>query len=116
MKTIKIITLIAIVMFSVAGMAQEQDNTEKITIKTSVVCKMCKDRVEHDMAYEKGVKEVTVDLETKEVTISYRTDKTNPDKLREAISKIGYDADDVEADEKAYEKLPKCCKKDAAPH
>jgi hypothetical protein len=29
---------------------------------------------------------------------------------------LGYDADTVAADEKAYTRLPACCKKDAPPH
>ncbi len=116
MKTLKFISIIAIILVSIPGMAQEETKTKEITIKSSVVCKMCKERVEHDMAFEKGVKEVTVNLETKEIDITYRPDKTTPDKLRLAVSKIGYDADDVEADQKAYDKLPRCCKKDVAPH
>jgi cation transport ATPase len=98
-------------------MAQDKKKeTKEITIKSSVVCDMCKERVENDMAFEKGVKAVSVNLKTKEVTVTYRADKTDPDKLRKAVSKIGYDADDVEADPKAYAKLPACCKKDAPPH
>jgi cation transport ATPase len=119
MKNLKFISIIAIILVSIPGMAQDEEKateTKEITIKSSVVCDMCKDRVEHNMAFEKGVKSVTVNLETKEIEITYRADKTDPDKLRKAVSKIGYDADDVEADPKAYEKLPKCCKKDAPPH
>jgi len=116
MKTIKAISLMLIIMLALSATAQEEQKTKEITIKSSVVCKMCKERIEHDMAFEKGVKEVTVNLKEKEIDITYRTDKTNPDKLRTAISKIGYDADDVEAEAKAYAKLPRCCKKDVAPH
>lgn len=105
-----------IIMLALSATAQEEQKTKKISIKSSVVCKMCKERIEHDMAFEKGVKEVTVNLKEKEIDITYRTDKTNPDKLRTAISKIGYDADDVEAEAEAYDKLPRCCKKDVAPH
>jgi copper chaperone CopZ len=116
--TIKILTIIlAFGLFTVNAQEQEKEKkVETIEIKTSVVCGMCKDRVEHDLAYEKGVKFVEVDLETKMVTVEYKTSKTNPDKIRKAISKIGYDADGVVADEVAYEKLPACCKKDAPPH
>ena len=116
MKTIRAISLMLIIMMALSTTAQEEQKTKEITIKSSVVCEMCKERIEHDMAFEKGVKEVTVNLKTKEIDITYRTDKTNPDKLRTAISKIGYDADDVEAEAKAYAKLPRCCKKDVAPH
>ena len=63
------------------------------------------------MTYTKGIKSVDLDLETKVLTLEYRTDKTDADKLRTAVSKIGYDADDVKADEAAYQKLPACCQK-----
>ena len=97
--------------------AQEVVPKEKeIKIQTSAVCGMCEERIETNIAYEKGVKSVELDDETKIVTITYKSAKTNPKKLRKAISKLGYDADDVEADPKAYAKLPPCCKKDAAPH
>ena len=116
MKTFRAISLMLIIMLAFSATAQEEQKTKEITIKSSVVCDMCKDRIENDMAFEKGVKAATVNLKTKEIDITYRTDKTNPDKLRTAISKIGYDADDVEAESKAYAKLPRCCKKDVAPH
>lgn len=97
--------------------AQQEDPKEKeIKIQTSAVCGMCEERIEGNMAFEKGVKSVSLDDETKIVTITYKTAKTDPDKLRKAISKLGYDADDVEADAEAYAKLPACCKKDVAPH
>ncbi|MBU2650387.1 MAG: cation transporter [Bacteroidetes bacterium] len=116
MKNFSLI-IIAILAINITSIAQEKESkTEKIEIKTSAVCSMCKERIEHDMAFEKSVKSVELNLKTKIVTIEYRRDKTDPEKLRKAISAIGYDADNVEADPKAYEKLPACCKKDAPPH
>ena len=90
--------------------------TETIKIKTSAMCNQCKDRIENGLAYEKGVKDVSLDVESKVVTIKYNTKSTTADVLRKKISKLGYDADDVAADKAAYEKLPPCCKKDAPKH
>lgn len=122
MKTIKLILVImAFSTINFFGISQESNETEvnkvkKIEILTSAQCSDCKVRIEKNMAYEKGVKSVNLNLETKVVTIEYKVDKTNPDKLREAISKIGYDADDVPADQKAYNKLPACCQKGGHDH
>lgn len=116
MKHYKMILILAVFISSSVFSQEKERKTAEITIMTSAVCGMCKDRIEHDMAFEKGVKDVNLDLKTKEVSIVYQTKKTDPDKLREAITEIGYDADDLEADAKAYEKLPACCKKDAPPH
>lgn len=84
---------------------------ETITIKTSAQCGMCKDRIEKAMAYERGVKEAVLDVDSKVLTITYKTRKTSPEKLRKAVAKVGYDADKVPAWKKAYDKLPACCQK-----
>lgn len=36
--------------------------------------------------------------------------KTDLQAIKEGISMLGYDADEVKANEKAYEKLDGCCK------
>ena len=97
--------------------AQESKNkTEKVEIQTSAICGMCKDRIEKNMAFEKGVKSVVLDDKTKILSIEFKTGKTDKEKLKKAVTKIGYDADDLVADQKAYDRLPECCKKDNAPH
>ena len=90
--------------------AQDVKYTE-IKIKTSSQCDMCKERIEEALAFEKGVKKSELDIETQIVTVSYKKGKTTPEKIRMAISKVGYDADDFKADPRAYSKLPACCKK-----
>jgi copper chaperone CopZ len=114
----KLIIWIAVILglASQAAFSQSDKKTEEIIIKSSVVCQQCKDRVEYNLSFEKGIKESTVDLENKTITVKYNPAKTKPENIRKAISKIGYDADEVPADKKAYEKLPKCCKKDVEKH
>jgi hypothetical protein len=45
------------------------------------------------------------------VTVTFNSKKTDEQKIRETISKAGYDADDVKADPKGVTKLDDCCKK-----
>jgi copper chaperone CopZ len=92
------------------GCAQSNKNTE-IKIKTSAVCGMCKEKIEGALAYEKGVKKSELNMEDMVLTVTYNPSKTDPDKIRQVISKAGYDADDVLADPTAYTSLPGCCKK-----
>jgi periplasmic mercuric ion binding protein len=94
-----------------SNLVSGQSKKEVVKIQTSAVCEMCKDRIEKNIAFEKGVSDVVLDLTTKIATITYKPKKTNPDKLKQAISKLGYDADEVKADKYAYDKLPPCCKK-----
>ena len=89
---------------------------DTVRIVTSAICKMCKERIEHDMAFEKGVKMVDLDLETAVLTVVYKKGKTTEKDLKIAITKIGYDADDMVADQKAHDRLPDCCRKGTEPH
>ncbi len=121
MKSIKfllsaLLTVMIILSVTMTARSQEQKKEETITIKTSAVCNMCKERIESAMKFEKGVTEVSLNVKTKMLSVSYKTAKTNPEKLKTALTKIGYDADDLTADPKAYEKLPACCKKDNPTH
>lgn len=98
-------------LLTVVAFAQQPSTTE-LKIKTSAVCEMCKETIEKQLAFEKGVKRSTVDVESKIVTVEYNPKKTTPEKIRQSIAKVGYDADDVKANPKAYKKLNDCCKKE----
>ncbi len=93
------------------GIANAQETAKEIKIKTSAQCEMCKDRIEKALKKADGVISSDLDLETKEVTVKYKEAETSPEAIRKVITKVGYDADDQPANEKAYNKLPKCCKK-----
>ena len=115
MLNMTILVTMMILLMNCSGYSQDKKNTE-IKIKTSAVCGMCKDRIEQGLAFEKGIKDASLDVETKILTVKYNPFKITPDEIRKLISKLGYDADSVTADKTAYDKLPKCCKKDAPEH
>lgn len=109
MKNLKSISaLFLMLVFATGAFAQGNDT---LKIKTSAECGMCKKTIEKELAYVKGVKKANLDVESKVVTVIYNPKKTSPEKIKAAIAKCGYDADDVKAEGKAYEKLPDCCKK-----
>ena len=110
MKAIKLtfLSLIGLVTLSFA----QQKAVEKVVIKTPTVqCENCKERIENYLKREPGVSSVKVDYKKKTTTVTYLTDRNNIEQLKTAIANAGYDAEDVTADEEAYKKLPKCCKK-----
>ena len=110
MKSIKLTLLALLGFFSLAS--AQQKTTKKVVINTpSVQCEMCKDRIEKYMSREPGIVSVKVDYKKKTTTVSYTTDRNDIEQVKTAIANIGYDADDVTADEGSYAKLPKCCKK-----
>ena len=110
MKSLKL-TVLAIIGLATTTFAQ-QKAVQKVVIKTpSVQCEMCKEKIERYLSREPGVSAVKVDYKKKTTTVTYLTDRNNIEQLKTAIANAGYDADDITADEAAYGKLPKCCKK-----
>ena len=59
----------------------------------------------------KGVKMYELDEKNMTITVFYNTQKTNLDTIKSAISKMGYDADDIKADASGVSQLDDCCKK-----
>jgi len=113
-KNLMLSLLVLSLFVLAANTGYSQDNKSKnkvIKITTSAQCSMCKTRIENGLAYEPGIKNVSLDLETKVVTVTYNPKKTNPDKIRTVINNLGHDADDTKANKEAYDKLPACCKK-----
>lgn len=90
--------------------------TDTLRVQTSAECGTCKKKLEKELVFEKGVKSVNLNLENMVATVVYSKEKTNAEKIRKAIAKIGYDADTVPADKKAYDRLPDCCKKGGGHH
>jgi periplasmic mercuric ion binding protein len=110
MKAIKLTFLLLIGLVSISF--AQQKAVEKVVIKTPTVqCENCKERIENYLKREPGVSVVKVDYKKKTTTVTYLTDRNNIEQLKTAIANAGYDADDITADEQAYKKLPKCCKK-----
>ena len=99
---------IVFIAFAFANNIRAQNDT--VVVKTSALCEQCKERIEHDLSFEKGVRSGKMNLDTKAVTVIYNPQKTSPEKIRMAITKIGYDADSLKADEKAFMRLPDCCR------
>lgn len=84
-----------------------------VQIQTSAVCGMCKETLNKSLLSLKGIKKVEMNEETKILSVTFNPKWIQADGIRKAISEVGYDADSVPANPKAYEKLHACCKKDA---
>ncbi len=102
----KNLLLIAFVAFLSTGFTQ---STTTLTIKTSALCGDCKERIENELNYTKGVKFAELDLETNIITVKYKHKKTSEKIILEAVSNIGYHANDVERNAAAFNELPGCC-------
>jgi len=117
MKKFLLVALAAIFSLSVSAQATQtakvsaKDNTvAQVVIQTNGTCQKCADCFKENVPFFKGVKTYSYDIKTAKLTINYDAATTNPDQLRKQISKLGYNADNVEADAAARAKLPACCR------
>lgn len=110
MKTLT--TLFLALSLGTASAQEPTSDLAQLDIRTSSVCDMCEKTIEEGLIYEKGVKKADLDLSTNVIHVTYDPKRTDPDKLRTAVMKLGYYADDLPGDEKAYRNLPACCQKE----
>jgi len=110
MKNIIILFSMFLVL-GTTGFAQQKTAGKAVISTPSVQCERCKMRIENYLLREDGVTSAKVDIKKKTTTVTWITDKTNIEYIKTAIANVGYDADDVTAEESSYERLPTCCKK-----
>lgn len=102
--------VLSIGIFNTVEATTNEGGIEEVQIKTNAICGECKERLEDAMYMIKGVKKANLDLETKIMTVEFKTNKTNVDEIKQAIVNTGYDADDLKANTEARSDLPYCCK------
>ena len=113
MKRSVLLTLL-VSFFSLASFGQNKPlkALETAKIKTpNVLCEDCKKRLTTYLDRYDGIQSTVVNFRKGEVTVKYWTDRINIEEIKTAIANTGYDADDITAEEGAYKRLPKSCKK-----
>lgn len=71
---------------------KQTSHIKTVTFAVSMSCENCKKTFERNIAFEKGMKDMKVDLENKRVTLTFDTRKNDEQKIIEAFNKLGYDA------------------------
>lgn len=93
MKTTLIILLSVLSLsFTQAAFAQKANNSKTTLFYVHMHCISCKERIEKNIAFEKGVKDMEVNFDAKTVTITYDVRKTSDEKLLAAFNKLDYEA------------------------
>ena len=83
-----------------AVLTQAQTKKEVVfSTEPEIECQSCVKKIKDNLRFEKGVKAINPDLNTKLVTIQYDSEKTNPENLIKAFAKINYKATVVEPKE-----------------
>ncbi len=109
-------SFLLLIVFVISNTTMAQKNTKKAIIKTVLNCDHCTEcetcglKFKTEMLKIKGIKMYELDHIAMTFTIYYNPKKNNLKAIKEGISKLGYDADEVKADPKGYESLDACCK------
>ena len=109
MKKTIILTIAALMTFSMSSfyasaadmtetslLTQKQKPSKKkgeikeVTFLVHLHCENCVKKVQENIAFEKGVKDLKVTLEDHTVAIKYDPAKTSEETLKAAIEKLGY--------------------------
>ena len=110
---------IAFLLFlgTTVSFGQKAKKGDTLVVKTQIYCDHCLEcgscagNINVSMAGLYGIKKVNINPELKNITVIYNPSKTSPEKIREAISKAGFDADAVAAKPESVAKLDGCCKR-----
>ncbi len=96
MKKIILMCLVALVGIGYAEAQQPKKGGKKATtttvFMTDIDCAGCAKKVNDTIPYEKGVKDVQVDVDAKTVTVTFDPTKTNDETLVKAFSKVKINA------------------------
>ena len=70
-------------------------------------CEKCEKKVKDNMRFEKGLKDISTEVKTKMVTITYDAEKTNVKKLQAGFNKFKYEAEFVKETKKDNQQADK---------
>lgn len=106
MKTIFVYTILVLIAWGC-----KKQNLETVVIKVpTIVCNKCEKTIKKAIFSLEGVKDAEVNLETKTVEVKFVPEQTNLETIEITITLAGYDANNRERDQEAYDNLPECCK------
>lgn len=111
MKKLFVLTIAALFLISSDSFSQQKKPVTAKINTPGIQCDECKLRVEDYLKFEDGIGKVVVHPKGHYVMVTYFTDRTNIENIKTAIANVGYDADDVKANEDSYKELPTKCKK-----
>lgn len=68
--------------------AAKPANRQVVVFDVDLHCQGCINKIEKNIAFEKGVKDLACDLDSKTVTVTFDPSKTNIEQLQKAFAQI----------------------------
>lgn len=96
----------------------QSDKIKTTEINTEIVCDHCVKCESCDLNIythikdnTKGVRSVKIDAGKNVIAVKYNSKRTSVEEIEKAIAMAGFQANDLEPTEEAYNRLDACCKK-----
>lgn len=70
--------------------SKKKGEIKSVVFSVYLHCDSCVEKVQENIAFEKGVKDLKVSLENQTVALKYDSKKTNEETLKAAIEELGY--------------------------
>ncbi len=70
--------------------AKKKKDIREVSFHVHLHCQDCVNKVQDNIAFEKGVKDLEISLENQTVEVKYDAAKTSEETLKAAIEKLGY--------------------------
>ena len=105
-----------IFVFFISNTTFAQKTNQKAVIKTILncdhcaACETCGLKFKTEMLKIKGLKMYELDDKKMTFTVYFNAKKTNLQTIKNSISKMGYDADEIKATAEGIASLDGCCK------
>ena len=89
---VKLVLMLAMLL-SVSVAAQAQTEKKKtVTFNVEMHCMSCQQKIERNLAYEKGVLDLKANYKESTVIVTFNPARTDEKKLAAALKKLGFEA------------------------
>ena len=92
----KLFIFSAMMLTATAALAKDI-KTVMLTTNPEMHCENCEKKIKGSLRFEKGIKNIITNLNSKTVTIEYDADKTTVDNIIKGFKKIKYEAKEVKS-------------------
>ncbi len=107
MKKLRILLMAVSALLTGNTLLAQDVKTEKFKVYGN--CGMCKNRIEKAAAID-GITKADWNVETKIMTVTYNSSKTDTAAIQKKIAAAGHDTEKEKAADSVYSKLPGCCR------
>ena len=102
MKLLKMFLMLGVVLTLTLSAEAQKKNEKTVIFKAHLHCESCKAKIEKNLPFEKGVKDLKIDMQGKTITVTFREDKNSLENIQKALEKLDVKVEGVE--EKVCEK------------